>query len=352
MKAGKIKKAIVGILSAALLTLPVGVGFPAVSAQAASGSVYTAQLASVYRNPQTGIIEDAGGEQGASIADPMVSGIIMQNGLMEVTDSGEYYLTLRLSLMEYTSNHTFEVQNFGDTAWTPAAFGVTGNGTDLQGQTMDFVIQVPSESCVIRAGMYVEPMGRNVIWFIYPTGYSQGNQTDMAATMVTESGGGSDTYAGAGADGGGTAGVAAGLSSAAGGSDLIENNSENSFGESGASVSPEGGAAGKAAMAPDMDALRSKAAQLENSQSQDDMAKAGFSGAQGLSLSTAAAGGTADTDTEGVSPAGGASAAKLGAAITGSGLILIAAAAAVVYFFRKNWYSWGHGKVDDDDEDE
>ena len=35
--------------------------------------------------------------------------------------------------------------------------------------------------------MYVEPMGRDVIFYLYPSNYSEGNNTDMNATMVTES---------------------------------------------------------------------------------------------------------------------------------------------------------------------
>ena len=39
---------------------------------------------------------------------------------------------------------------------------------------------------MIRAAMYVEPMGRDVIFYIYPSDFVAGNNTDMNATIVTE----------------------------------------------------------------------------------------------------------------------------------------------------------------------
>ena len=113
--------------------------------------------------------------------------------VLEVTDSGEYYLTVRLGMMDYASGHSFWVQNVGDSGWSAPAVGQTGSGSDGNGTTADICIQVPSENCVVRASMYVEPMGREVIYYFYPSGYSEGNTTDMTATMVTAASGSSET---------------------------------------------------------------------------------------------------------------------------------------------------------------
>lgn len=86
---------------------------------------------------------------------------------MEETDSGNFYLTIRMSLMDYTSGHSFQVQNWGDTAWQDTAAGITRNGSDTNGTTADICIQVPSENSIVRGTMYVEPMGRWVIWYMY-----------------------------------------------------------------------------------------------------------------------------------------------------------------------------------------
>lgn len=183
-----IKKFSAGILGI-LLALVMGAGFQAVPVQAAAGTVYTCTIHPCYRHPVTGEIEDSGGEASYATGQGMVDGAVYPTGILELTDSGEYYLTIRMSLMDYTANHSFWVQNVGDSGWSTPALGVTGSGTDNNGATSDICIQVPSENCVIRAAMYVEPMGRDVIFYIYPSDFVAGNNTDMNATIVTEASG-------------------------------------------------------------------------------------------------------------------------------------------------------------------
>ena len=64
-----------------------------------------------YAHPVTGEIEDSGGEASYATGQGMVEGAVYTTGILEVTDSGNYYLTIRLSLMDYTSNHSFWVQS-------------------------------------------------------------------------------------------------------------------------------------------------------------------------------------------------------------------------------------------------
>ena len=94
MKTEKImKKFSAGIL----LALFIIAGIPAVPVQAAAGTVYTC-----YRHPVTGEIEDSGGEASYATGQGMVDGAVYPTGILELTDSGEYYLTIRMSLMDYT----------------------------------------------------------------------------------------------------------------------------------------------------------------------------------------------------------------------------------------------------------
>ena len=86
-----------------------------------------------YRHPVTGEIEDSGGEASYATGQGMVDGAVYPTGILELTDSGEYYLTIRMSLMDYTANHSFWVQNVGDSGWSTPALGVTGSGTDNNG---------------------------------------------------------------------------------------------------------------------------------------------------------------------------------------------------------------------------
>ena len=184
----KIRRALAGAL-AALLVLAAGQGAAPLSARAASGNVYTCVVHPCYAHPVTRAIEDSGGEASRPIGQGMVEGAVYTTGILEVTDSGAYYLTIRMSLMSYTSGHSFWVQNVGDSSWASPAVGVTGSGSDSNGATSDICIQVPSENCVVRVSMYVSPMGRDVIFYLYPSDYTAGNNTDMNATIVTAASG-------------------------------------------------------------------------------------------------------------------------------------------------------------------
>ena len=155
-----ITKKCAGFLAAVMVILA-GVWTAAVPAEAASGNVYTCAVHPCYVHPVTGVIEDSGGEASYATGQGMVDGVVYPTGILELTDSGEYYLTVRFSLMDQTSGHSFWVQNVGDSGWSAPAAGVTGSGTDGNGTTADICIQVPSENCVVRVSMYVDPMGRD-----------------------------------------------------------------------------------------------------------------------------------------------------------------------------------------------
>lgn len=153
---------------------------------AESGNVYTCGITASYAHPVTGNIEDAGGESSSATGQGMVEGAIGAQGILEVTDTGSYYLTVRFSLMDYASSHEISVQNVGDSGWQSTSVTATATGSDSSGSTEDDCIEVPSQSCIVRCSMYVEPMGRNVIFYFYPDNYQTGNQTDMKAMKVTE----------------------------------------------------------------------------------------------------------------------------------------------------------------------
>ena len=163
-----------------LLSLPVDL-----SVSAASGTIYTCKLNRHYQHPVSGVIEDSGGKASFATGQGMVEGCTSDFAVMEESDSGNYYLTIRMSLMDFTSGHSFMVQNRGDTEWQETAAGITGTGSDTNGTTNDICIQVPSENAIVRGTMYVEPMGRSVIWYMYASDFTEGNTTDMNTLMVT-----------------------------------------------------------------------------------------------------------------------------------------------------------------------
>ena len=164
MKLAAKKNKILSAIMTCVLAITLMAGFPAVKAYAASGTVYSCTINRCYAHPVTGVIEDSGGESSYATGQGMVEGCVYSNGILEVSDDGAYYLTIRMSLMDYTSGHSFQVQNVGDSGWsTPSEIGITGNGSDSNGTTADVCMRVPSENCIVRGEMYVEPMGRNVI---------------------------------------------------------------------------------------------------------------------------------------------------------------------------------------------
>ena len=288
MKLAKIKNRIKSVVMASALGLTLLAGFPAVEAQAASGSVYTCTINRSYSNPVTGEVEDAGGASSYATGQGMVEGCVYPTGLLELTDDGSYYLTIKMSLMDYTSGHSFQVQNYGDSGWsTPSEIGITGNGTDSNGTTSDICMKVPSENCIIRGSMYVEPMGRDVVFFLYPSNFSEGNSSGMNATIVTE------------ASGSGT------------NSSITEAAKPSSESET-----------------PSTDSST-------------------LDSAEGLSLSTAKDADAADSDSTSTSTSGN-KVFQIAIAVLVVGLILIGVVAAVVFYFRKNWRRWGGGQDDDE----
>lgn len=270
----------------------------------------------------------------------MVEGAVYTTGILEVTDSGAYYLTIRMSLMSYTSGHSFWVQNVGDSSWSSPAVGVTGSGSDSNGATSDICIQVPSENCVVRVSMYVSPMGRDVIFYLYPSDYTAGNNTDMNATIVTAVSGSSSGTAS------GTGSASAGSSSTGGsstGSSAGSTSGGSSLGSS--SLSAAGSADTDTGEETDGSEAPALSSSIEEAADPATATDGELSDAQGLSLSTASDG----SGEEGAGGAFGSGVFAVAAAVMVTGLVFMGAAAAIVYFFRRNWRRWGGGYEDDED---
>ena len=328
MKLAAKKNKILSAIMTCVLAITLMAGFPAVKAYAASGTVYSCTINRCYAHPVTGVIEDSGGESSYATGQGMVEGCVYSNGILEVSDDGAYYLTIRMSLMDYTSGHSFQVQNVGDSGWsTPSEIGITGNGSDSNGTTADVCMRVPSENCVVRGSMYVEPMGRDVIFYLYPSNYSEGNNTDMNATMVTES---SD-----------------GTAVESSGSGSVDNSGSTSSGSS--SLQSSGSSDKSSSSSSSSKKLESsitEAAKPSSDSSSLDTENP-VNSSEGLSLSTAKDG-TSDSDSDSGNTSSGNRIFQIALAVVVTGLILLGAVSGVIYFFRKNWKRWG-GAEDDDE---
>lgn len=312
-----------------LLTFVFSFGNGNIVAKAASGAVYTCSIVPSYSNPVTGEIEDAGGEGAYATGQGMVESALYTTGILEVSDDGSYYLTVRFSLGDFTSGHSFLVQNVGDSNWYEPAVATTGKGSDSNGSTFDACIQVPSENCLVRGSMYVEPMGRDVIFYLYPTDYTEGNSTDMNATIVTEQSGTEVQEA---------APQEAAPQAVAGNSSLSQGSSENI-------PSQKKEISGGAKEAKGDKAKLKSSLTKEDSEKSMPKTDSALNDSQGLSLST-------KESTEGKTESGSQSSVQMVVIITISivtgGLILIGVAAAIVYYFHRNWKRWGGGEDDDE----
>lgn len=258
--------------------------------KAASGNVYSCQIARTYQHPVTGKVEDSGGSSSKATGQGMVEGAISSKGLLEVTDAGDYYLTFRISLVDYTSNLSFSVQKRGESRFQTQSVTQTATGKDNNGTTKDLRIKLSSQDSIICCSMYVKPMGRNVIFYFYPGNYTTGNSVGMKALMVTTS-----------------------------------NTSNTSNANN----------------------TNSTASQQTTTASQESTAKSNddsLNSAQGLSLSTAPK--TTTKKKTSSEKSVGTWILILTVSMTLSGLILLGVAAVIVYYFRKNWDKWG------DDQDE
>lgn len=118
-----------------ILILVVLLSFESLSkdVKAASGNVYSCQIARTYEHPVTGKVEDSGGSSSKATGQGMVEGAISSKGLLEVTDSGGYYLTFRISLVDYTSDLSFSVQKRGASGFQTQSVTQTATGKDNNG---------------------------------------------------------------------------------------------------------------------------------------------------------------------------------------------------------------------------
>lgn len=276
-----------------ILVVILSLGSLSKDVKASSGNVYSCQIARTYQHPVTGKVEDSGGNSSKATGQGMVEGAISSKGLLEVTDSGDYYLTFRISLVDYTSDLNFSVQKRGTSGFQTQSVTQTATGKDNNGTTKDLRIKLPSQDSIIRCSMYVKPMGRNVIFYFYPGNYTTGNSVGMKALMVTTS------------------------------------NTNNTSNTSNANNT------------------NSTASQQTTTASQESTAKSNddsLNSAQGLSLSTAPK--TTTKKKTSSEKSVGTWILILTVSMTLSGLILLGVAAVIVYYFRKNWDKWG------DDQDE
>ena len=134
------------------------------SAKALDNGIYTAKCTPYYVHPVTGVVEDRGGIESQGIGQPMTDSATYPTALIEVDPNGNTYATVRLSLMDNIENVSFKVQADGNAPFNDVDYDIMQE--NLDDNTIDFRMQIPSENSYLRATFYVVPMSRDVVYYI------------------------------------------------------------------------------------------------------------------------------------------------------------------------------------------
>ena len=111
-----------------------------------------------YRHPATGVIEDSGKNEG--IGQGMAEGVLHPQALYEEV-GGKRLLTIRLHMMDNVSKVGIAVQRKGASGFSNTSYDTPQGG----GEWKDFRFQLPAKECVIRLSLFIDAMGREVIFY-------------------------------------------------------------------------------------------------------------------------------------------------------------------------------------------
>ena len=125
-----------------------------------AAEVYTAESFGHYENPINGKIEDPGNNPG--IGEGMVSNVVNGLALIEKDDNGKLYATLRYRLRNQVKNIRMWVYDKRSGQFV----SVPVKEVKTEGDTGDFRFEIPSTDTTIKSSFFVEPMGRDVIFFV------------------------------------------------------------------------------------------------------------------------------------------------------------------------------------------
>ena len=131
---------------------------------ALNDGAYLVSRSTSYTNHLTGKTEDGG--ENIALGESMVSNIVESQLLVEQTN-GKYYITVGLGLASNVSNVRFKVMT---SSGSMSSVSATKTGSSsANGDTVNhYRLQVSSLELYISPIMYVNPMGRDVQFFIKP----------------------------------------------------------------------------------------------------------------------------------------------------------------------------------------
>ncbi len=171
----------------ASLSLVVALSAGVSPAYAEVSSISTAAVHASYVNPDTGVIEDSGGEANEALGTSMSQGITGSAALVEKDADGNQFVTIRLSQADQIGEVYLasDVDHSGVYA-TEVAAVTTQSNAELN--TADYRAQIASSQATLRISMYVHPMGRSVMYFVQLSDEVPGNPEGFVESVVAGQG--------------------------------------------------------------------------------------------------------------------------------------------------------------------
>ncbi|WP_124060934.1 heme-binding Shp domain-containing protein [Gordonibacter sp. Marseille-P4307] len=155
----------------------VGLAYAEVSA------VYTATTNPSYSNPDTGAIEDAGGSAQSALGTSMAQSITGQQAYVEKDVDGSVFVTLRMA--QAAEVGAVSIASDADHDGTfDAAQPAQVMRTDAAENKVDVRARIAGERATLRVNMYVNAMGREVVYFVTLGNLQEGNAAGFVETVV------------------------------------------------------------------------------------------------------------------------------------------------------------------------
>ncbi len=132
---------------------------------------YTLEIANThayYKHPVLGTVEDPGNN--SSLGQGMCESVLHHEALFEEID-GQLYTTIRFNIADNLGKANFFVQERDEKLFTPVSYEIV-NETE---ETKDYRFIIPSKTAIVRTEVFVNPMDRNVIFYMDFSDFREGS---------------------------------------------------------------------------------------------------------------------------------------------------------------------------------
>ena len=125
--------------------------------------VYTGTMVTTYYNPDTGNVDD-GGTANAALGEGMCRSATDEACLVEVDQQGNIWITVRLLLQSNCKDVALYTRT-GYDSYSKVSYDIMSE--DAGNDSIDYRIKVSDAGVKLKGTMYVTPMGRDVLWYLY-----------------------------------------------------------------------------------------------------------------------------------------------------------------------------------------